>query len=135
MMTGLMDKRKRSREDDFCESTPLSKRINNLHINNNNLEESFHNHQHHQHHNHQNYNTSNNMGMQNIQQHINHNMQQQQYPNQVLHHHNPNQVPQQDDFQQYSYDPELSEHENPFYYNKNKLLHELHFERVKRNQI
>lgn len=30
------------------------------------------------------------------------------------------------------YEPELNESENPFYYMKNKLLHDLHLERLKR---
>lgn len=33
------------------------------------------------------------------------------------------------------YNPELSENENPFYYMKNKLLHELHIERSRRCQM
>ena len=30
------------------------------------------------------------------------------------------------------YEPELNESQNPFYYLKNKLLHDLHLERLKR---
>lgn len=30
------------------------------------------------------------------------------------------------------YSPELTQHENPYYYNKNKLLYELHLERMRR---
>jgi len=33
-----------------------------------------------------------------------------------------------------NYNPELTADENPFYYNKNKLLFDLHIEREKRNQ-
>lgn len=33
-----------------------------------------------------------------------------------------------------SYSPELTATENPFYYNKNKLLFDLHIERERRNQ-
>lgn len=33
---------------------------------------------------------------------------------------------------QHLYAPELNEAENPFYYIKNKLLYELHYERLKR---
>lgn len=33
-----------------------------------------------------------------------------------------------------NYSPELTADENPFYYNKNKLLFDLHIERVRRNQ-
>lgn len=33
------------------------------------------------------------------------------------------------------YNPELNENENPFYYMKNKLLHELHLERSRRCQM
>lgn len=32
------------------------------------------------------------------------------------------------------YDPELSQEENPFYYNKNKLLYDLYVERMRRHQ-
>ncbi|XP_037933021.1 uncharacterized protein LOC119667781 [Teleopsis dalmanni] len=92
-----IDKRKRNREDDnFCDSTPLSKRINNLHINNYDdhtyipeiavLEEK----------------TTDNHKV----------------------YLSPTARP--------VYNPELNESQNPFYYTKNKLLHDLHMERLKR---
>jgi len=33
----------------------------------------------------------------------------------------------------YEYNPELNEDQNPYYYEKNKMLYDLHVERVKRN--
>lgn len=33
----------------------------------------------------------------------------------------------------YEYNPELNADQNPYYYEKNKMLYDLHVERVKRN--
>lgn len=33
----------------------------------------------------------------------------------------------------YEYNPELTADQNPYYYEKNKMLYDLHVERVKRN--
>ncbi|XP_018800835.1 PREDICTED: uncharacterized protein LOC108976292 [Bactrocera latifrons] len=123
-MSGLIDKRKRSREDDICDSTPLSKRINQLHLTN--LDEP----------------------QQAIQQlHFNDPTKQvdlsQLYNNNYINNsalnmHLHNKQPQTADEQQqqihlhHPYAPELNEAENPFYYIKNKLLYELHYERLKR---
>lgn len=119
--------RKRSREDDVsCDSTPLSKRINNLHLSN--FEEAQFNHQ--QHHSINNNN--------NTQPHLPKDM--------LMHHHaatasaasaSSNGVMKSmngidSDPNRIMYNPELNETDNPFYYDKNKLLHELHQERVKR---
>ncbi|XP_014092572.1 uncharacterized protein [Bactrocera oleae] len=122
-MSGLIDKRKRSREDDICDSTPLSKRINQLHLTN--LDEP----------------------QQAIQQlHFNDPTKQvdlsQLYNNNYInnsalnmHLHKQPQIvdeQQQQIHLQHLYAPELNEAENPFYYIKNKLLYELHYERLKR---
>lgn len=123
-MSGLIDKRKRSREDEICDSTPLSKRINQLHLTNLDeprqaiqqlhfndptklvdLSQSMNN-------NHIN-NSAFNMHLHNKQPQTTSEQQQQIH----LHH---------------LYAPELNEAENPFYYFKNKLLYELHYERLKR---
>lgn len=115
--------RKRSREDDVCDSTPLSKRINQLHLTN--LDEP----------------------QQAIQQlHFNDPTKQvdlaQAYnSNHInnsalnMHLHNKHGMSAAGQHQmhlQHPYAPELNEAENPFYYIKNKLLYELHFERLKR---
>ncbi|XP_004518390.1 uncharacterized protein LOC101448594 [Ceratitis capitata] len=121
-MSGLIDKRKRSREDDICDSTPLSKRINQLHLTN--LDEP----QQAIHQMHFNDPTK----LVGLTEHYNNN----NALNMPLH---SNQISITGDqqhlhmqHQQHSYAPELNEAENPFYYVKNKLLYELHFERLKR---
>ncbi|XP_061389283.1 uncharacterized protein LOC133324466 [Musca vetustissima] len=121
-MAGLIDKRKRSREDDVsCDSTPLSKRINNLHLSN--FEEAAAGAAPENNNNH-------------IQQHMS-----KEAMNMHHHHHHAtaaatnkphmNGVPNVDT-NNAMYHPELNKSENPFYYDKNKLLHELHLERMKR---
>ncbi|XP_073828195.1 uncharacterized protein [Musca autumnalis] len=123
-MAGLIDKRKRSREDDAsCDSTPLSKRINNLHLSN--FEEaSQYNHQStqdsHLHNNNNNH----------IQQHMS---------KEAMNMHNGTSSVSKQQMHVANggeshamYHPELNKSENPFYYDKNKLLHELHLERMKR---
>ncbi|XP_013103101.1 histone-lysine N-methyltransferase set1 [Stomoxys calcitrans] len=127
MASGLIDKRKRSREDDVsCDSdTPLSKRINNLHLSN--FEEvpqynphlPTNNNSHHHHH-------SNN-------HHLPHHlakelMHHQQHSTSVM----KTVVIGNEEHDESMYNPELNESENPFYYIKNKLLHDLHLERLKR---
>ncbi|XP_011176913.1 probable basic-leucine zipper transcription factor F [Zeugodacus cucurbitae] len=127
-MSGLIDKRKRSREDDICDSTPLSKRINQLHLTNldepqqaiqqlhfNDPTKQVDLSQLYNNNNHIN-NSALNMHLHNKQPHTVDEQQQQQ---QQMH-------------LQHPYAPELNEAENPFYYIKNKLLYELHYERLKR---
>lgn len=104
--------RKRSREDDvLCDSTPLSKRINNLHLSN--FEEATA--QYNQHQLPHNHNNNNNHLPTNLHATI-----------------ASKSVNGISDVDNNMYDPELNESENPFYYGKNKLLHDLHLERLKR---
>ncbi|KAM7348165.1 uncharacterized protein ACRADG_007580 [Cochliomyia hominivorax] len=115
-MSGLIDKRKRSREDDvLCESTPLSKRINNLHLSN--FEEAQYNQQletqsHHNNNNHLQQLTKDMMTSSGVSSALKH----------ITSYESDKNV----------YEPELDESQNPFYYVKNKLLHDLHLERLKR---
>lgn len=88
--------RKRSRDDEACEFMPLSKRINNLHINNNLACSS---------------------AGTNVASSSSHEMQSS--------HHCPN------DLRRPSYDPGVNSSQSP-YYNDNKLLFELHLERIQR---
>lgn len=103
--------RKRSREDDLpCESTPLSKRINNLNISYDDGNSS----------------SSSSCSISGL---INDNNN---YliptinagcgggPAEVI-------------GGGYEYNPELNADQNPYYYEKNKMLYDLHVERVKRN--
>ncbi|XP_037726142.1 WW domain-containing adapter protein with coiled-coil homolog [Drosophila subpulchrella] len=110
-MAGFLKTRKRSREDDLpCESTPLSKRINNLHLN---------------------YDDGNSSSSSSCS------------------------IPPLPggggggaaagapgggpggpggpDAAGYEYNPELGADQNPFYYEKNKMLYDLHVERIKRS--
>lgn len=150
--------RKRSRDEDGCDFMPLSKRINNLHINNEHTvdpnyvrqEQQYHpqqnmghsslsnppvghinfpaHHQQHQHEQqqiHQHHITQHHHIAQQQQQMLQH--QQQNGPEQIDHHlHNNNNLME-------NYCPELDQNENPFYYDKNKLLYDLHAERMLRN--
>ncbi|KAH8386638.1 hypothetical protein KR093_001642 [Drosophila rubida] len=108
--------RKRSREDDpACESTPLSKRINNLHLT---------------------YDDGNSSSSSNCS-----------IPNLITDNNNyiiPNITagaggagcphgPAEILGGIYEYNPELNADQNPYYYEKNKMLYDLHVERVKRN--
>ena len=130
--------RKRSREDDSSDM-PLSKRINNLHLDNgsqglnnnrNAIQEdvvmnqvhrvSHHPGQAHPAGSHQN-NVASNGHPQHQQQHNHHNHHQ--------HHHQESHVANGDSA---GYDPELSQSDNPHYYHKNKLLYELHFMRSRK---
>uniref|UniRef100_A0A1A9WDQ3 Uncharacterized protein n=1 Tax=Glossina brevipalpis TaxID=37001 RepID=A0A1A9WDQ3_9MUSC len=131
-MSVLIDKRKRNHEDDLlCESTPLSKRINNLHLSN--FEDTNLNHQQQSQHNHHIYQAlqANNSNQHSQQQYlpkdITQSLGQQQQQHMESLPHNPT-----DAVEKVSYNPELNEAENPYYYVKNKLLHELHLERLKR---
>ncbi|EDW86289.2 uncharacterized protein Dwil_GK15919 [Drosophila willistoni] len=102
-MAGFVKTRKRSREDELpCDSTPLSKRINNLHLN---YDEG-------------NSSSSSNCSLPSL-------------ANSSMDGHNPN--PDGGPGPVYSYNPELSVEQNPYYYAKNKMLYDLHVERVKRN--
>ncbi|EDV46742.1 uncharacterized protein LOC6550500 [Drosophila erecta] len=105
-MAGFLETRKRSREDDLaCESTPLSKRINNLHLN---------------------YDDGNSSSSSSCS------------------------IPPLSGggatvasggpdaagngvAARYEYNPELGAEQNPFYYEKNKMLYDLHVERSKRS--
>ncbi|XP_017471415.1 PREDICTED: uncharacterized protein LOC108362781 [Rhagoletis zephyria] len=123
-MSGLIDKRKRSREDDICDSTPLSKRINQLHLTNLDepqqaIQQLHFNDPTKQVDLAQAYNSNhiNNRAL-NMHLHNKHDMSAAGHQHQM--------------HLQHPYAPELNEAENPFYYIKNKLLYELHFERLKR---
>ncbi|XP_034671929.1 uncharacterized protein LOC117903699 [Drosophila subobscura] len=129
-MADFLKTRKRSREDDPCESAPLSKRINNLHLN---------------------YDDGNSSSSSSCS-----------IPTQVNDYNNYNSVPVITggsaaaatttptaragaavpnaanaidilNGDRYGYNPELSSDQNPYYYDKNKMLYDLHVERVKRN--
>uniref|UniRef100_U5EL64 Putative transcription factor n=1 Tax=Corethrella appendiculata TaxID=1370023 RepID=U5EL64_9DIPT len=109
-MTASVDKRKRSREEDNNNDfMPLSKRINNLHLNS-------HHQQHHQflingfidNHHQQNINSNNETR--------NNHQQQAQISNEILE----------------EYKPDLDSTQNPHYYNSNRLLYELYVERMRR---
>ncbi|XP_017156422.1 uncharacterized protein LOC108164944 isoform X2 [Drosophila miranda] len=129
-MAGFLKTRKRSREDDLpCESMPLSKRINNLHLN---------------------YDDGNSSSSSSCS-----------IPTQLNDYNNYNTVPViaggsaaaaagapaaaavagatnavdilNGDGTTYGYRPELGPGQNPYYYDKNKMLYDLHVERVKRN--
>ncbi|XP_067636842.1 probable basic-leucine zipper transcription factor F [Eurosta solidaginis] len=134
-MSSLIDKRKRSREDDICDSTPLSKRINQLHLTNmdepnQSMPELHFNNPPKQAAADQDYNvgqinsngfnTDHLMNLHNNNNQIHHQQTQQQQQHMHLQHSTS------------TYAPELNEAENPFYYIKNKLLYELHYERLKR---
>ncbi|KAH8399995.1 hypothetical protein KR215_005174, partial [Drosophila sulfurigaster] len=112
-------RRKRSREDDLpCESTPLSKRINNLHLT---------------------YDDGNSSSSSNCS-----------IPN-LINDNNNYIIPSitagvgavvgaagggcslEVIGGIYEYNPELNADQNPYYYEKNKMLYDLHVERVKRN--
>ncbi|XP_005187470.1 uncharacterized protein LOC101893436 [Musca domestica] len=116
-MAGLIDKRKRSREDDVsCDSTPLSKRINNLHLSN--FEEAAHDNLHNNNNNH-------------LQQHMSKEAMHMHHATASVSKPPPMNTPN-GETNNAIYHPELNKSENPFYYDKNKLLHELHLERLKR---
>lgn len=144
--------RKRSREEDLSDFMPLSKRINNLHIDNNNIS-CFDNptagilgailtsgEQYHHYHNNNNNNMLHHNGFQSHNE-----MNHQGGGHQVLT--DENSLPESE----YSngtgvsshsegletmalgeYHPDLNADENPYYYTKNKLLYDLYVERMRR---
>ncbi|XP_068632139.1 uncharacterized protein [Battus philenor] len=99
----MTENRKRSREDDACEFMPLSKRINNLHINNNLTSPPNPQSPEHTHIN----------GLNTEENGIS------------------NQPAIQNSDRRPSYDPGVSSSQSRYYY-ENKLLFELHLERIQR---
>ncbi|KAH8373851.1 hypothetical protein KR200_009965, partial [Drosophila serrata] len=105
--------RKRSREDDLpCESTPLSKRINNLHLN---YDDG-------------NSNSSSSCSIPPLGN------------GDANNYRGPTSGPAGDGGAAVvigptvsEYNPELGAEQNPYYYEKNKMLYDLHVERVKRS--
>ncbi|XP_028163139.1 uncharacterized protein LOC135074922 [Ostrinia nubilalis] len=100
----MTENRKRSREDDTCEFMPLSKRINNLHINNNLSSTSV------------------------VSQ--NHNSSQVNGINGEAGMSSPSSSSDSD--RRPSYDPGVSSSQSSYFY-ENKLLFELHLERIQRS--
>ncbi|XP_064538789.1 uncharacterized protein LOC135428640 [Drosophila montana] len=112
-MAGFLRTRKRSREDDLpCESTPLSKRINNLHLNYDDGNSS----------------SSSNCSIPNL---INDNNNYLLLP--TITGGGCGSGPAEVVGGVYEYNPELNADQNPYYYEKNKMLYDLHVERVKRS--
>ncbi|XP_016935098.2 uncharacterized protein [Drosophila suzukii] len=104
-MAGFLKTRKRSREDDLpCESTPLSKRINNLHLNYDDGNSS----------------SSSSCSIPPL-------------PGGGGAAGATGGGPGGPDAAGYEYNPELGADQNPFYYEKNKMLYDLHVERIKRS--
>ncbi|XP_004921959.1 uncharacterized protein LOC114253347 [Bombyx mandarina] len=101
----MTENRKRSREDDTCEFMPLSKRINNLHINNGLV------------------NTSASQSRDSSQ------------VNSIIIDNgisSPSSSSDSMDNRRPSYDPGINSSQSDYYYN-NKLLFELHLERIQRS--
>lgn len=147
-MSVVLDPRKRSREEDVNEFMPLSKRINNLHLNNNGGVGFPGTEHHHQ--------AVVNMHMPILEGH------QANYPQCSTNSSSsgstcqsipsggsspsnggsrslPSIHPRQDALiingeTLGEYCPDLSEHENPHYFNRNKVLYELYVERMRRGQ-
>ncbi|XP_061713752.1 uncharacterized protein LOC133522424 [Cydia pomonella] len=99
----MTENRKRAREDDMCEFMPLSKRINNLHINNNLANTSTSQAQES--------NMANNINLENGISSPSSSSDSERRP---------------------SYDPGISAAQSSYYY-ENKLLFELHLERTQRS--
>ncbi|CAH0719542.1 unnamed protein product, partial [Brenthis ino] len=99
----MTENRKRSREDDVCEFMPLSKRINNLHINNNLTSPP----------NSQSSDSNQSNGL-NVENGIS----------------SPSSSSESD--RRPSYDPGINSSDSRYYY-ENKLLFELHLERIQRS--
>ncbi|XP_047995630.1 uncharacterized protein LOC125233612 [Leguminivora glycinivorella] len=99
----MTENRKRAREDDTCEFMPLSKRINNLHINNNLASTSTSQAQES--------NMANNINLENGISSPSSSSDSERRP---------------------SYDPGISAAQSSYYY-ENKLLFELHLERTQRS--
>ncbi|CAH2106633.1 unnamed protein product [Euphydryas editha] len=102
MYINMTENRKRSREEDTCEFMPLSKRINNLHIHNNMASPSLSQSSDSSH--------SNGLNTDNPISSSNSSSDKERSPN---------------------YDPGISSSESRYYY-ENKLLFELHLERIQR---
>lgn len=145
--------RKRSRDEDPCDFMPISKRINNLSISNPGFgeHETFNAHNGLNASNYSmainNYDNQSNHSRHTIQSHSNHlhSATHALHANHSTQSAKPaTQMPAQDNMhlngaahgsgQMECYDPELSVNENPHYYNKNKLLYDLHIERQRRTQ-
>ncbi|XP_068158277.1 uncharacterized protein [Drosophila tropicalis] len=127
-MAGFVKTRKRSREDELpCDSTPLSKRINNLHLN---YDEG-------------NSSSSSNCSLPSLANSSSNNdnnnyivpvfsaLAGNGLTSSRVDEHNSNTDGGPGPV--YGYNPELSVEQNPYYYAKNKMLYDLHVERVKRN--
>ncbi|OWR43393.1 uncharacterized protein LOC116773248 [Danaus plexippus] len=97
----MTENRKRSREDDACEFMPLSKRINNLHINNNINAVSS-----------QSSDSSHSNGITDVMDN--------------------GTSSSSDSERRPSYDPGINSTDSRYYY-ENKLLFELHLERIQRS--
>uniref|UniRef100_A0A1B0G9W3 Methyltransferase small domain-containing protein n=1 Tax=Glossina morsitans morsitans TaxID=37546 RepID=A0A1B0G9W3_GLOMM len=105
--------KRRNREDDLqCESAPLCKRINGLHSSN--------------------FEATNQQQLQGINN--SYHSQQQYLPKDIIVTQplTPQHMESLTHHPIATYNPDLNEVENPYYYAKNKLLHELHLERLKR---
>ncbi|XP_030378779.1 uncharacterized protein LOC115627288 [Scaptodrosophila lebanonensis] len=114
-MAGFIKTRKRSREDDLpCESTPLSKRINNLHLNYDDGNSS----------------SSSSCSIPTLSNDNNNYIVPPIAGGQA----ETVAVLSSDGTRyEYEYNPELNADQNPYYYEKNKMLYDLHVERLKRN--
>ncbi|KAM8719744.1 hypothetical protein ACLKA7_005895 [Drosophila subpalustris] len=116
-MAGFLRTRKRSREDDLpCESTPLSKRINNLHLNFDDGNSSS---------------NSSNCSLPNLINDNNNYLIPTITAGGIASAHGSSAEIIGGGI--YEYNPELNADQNPYYYEKNKMLYDLHVERVKRN--
>ncbi|XP_030024975.1 uncharacterized protein LOC115443634 [Manduca sexta] len=98
----MTENRKRSREDDMCEFMPLSKRINNLHINNN------------------------------LASAVPSRNQETSQVNGIIIENATSSNSSTDSERRPSYDPGISSSQSSYYYD-NKLLFELHLERIQRS--
>lgn len=151
--------RKRSRDEDPCDFMPISKRINNLSISNSAFGEhetfSAHNSSDTQNYSMviNSYDNQSNQSRHTMNGHSNHlhSTTHTLHPNHLNQHNSTESaksatqmLPAQDNMhlsdeahgseQMECYCPELSADENPHYYNKNKLLYDLHIERQRRTQ-
>ncbi|XP_072932191.1 uncharacterized protein [Epargyreus clarus] len=104
-LRNMTENRKRLREDDSCEFMPLSKRINNLHINNN---------------------LSNSTPQSPESSHLNMNN------GITVENGNPSSSSSSDPGRRLSYDPGVTSSQSTYFY-ENKLLFELHLERIQRS--
>ncbi|XP_032582452.1 uncharacterized protein LOC6615042 [Drosophila sechellia] len=104
-MAGFLKTRKRSREDDLACESPLSKRINNLNLN---YEDG-------------NSNSSNSCSIPPLS------------GGGATGGSGGSDAAGNGVAAGYEYNPELGAEQNPFYYEKNKVLYDLHVERIKRS--